>query len=612
MKNESVRYSIKIREREENMSAIDDIVGDLLRGAWDKISKYFKDCDAEDQIRYGIAYENYLRKTFERNSKIKTIIYRHRSESLYSFYEHINVRCDKQVINTQKIENLLRIGNKLIVSGLGGVGKSTLFKHLFLDTIESTSYIPVLLEFRNFDDQLTVEDEIYKSLCDNGFALEREYFQNSMKEGAYVILLDGYDELSENRVDKISKEIKSLSNKYDENKYIISSRPFEGFISWSDFCELVPLGLNKIQSIRLVKKMKFDQSVKERFCEELENGLFEKYQSFASNPLLLSIMLLTYSKHATISNNLSGFYDEAFVTLFNAHDATKDSYKRIIRSQLGVEEFKTVFSHICFKTFFSRKLEFLEGELNEYIKKARDKHPIYQFDIDDFKHDLIHSVCLLIKDGNKYRFAHRSFQEYFAAFYTCKLDDEIQQKLIKGSLKSKEGFLLYSETYLTMLFELQSEKVNRIIICPILKEIKKLYEDLKFSVELMEILYSSASFISPFDDNQIVLAVMNNTNYFVPILELNARLNKKPKKHFEPNAEELLYRGLEYKGRNDSEIDALEIGFRELAEIVTEKRLLQELDWIKDSIEFALKILDNYEKSNPLKSNSVDDILADL
>ena len=163
-----------------------------------------------------------------------------------------------------------------------------------------------------------------------------------------------------------------------------------------------------------------------------------------------------------------------------------------------------------------------------------------------------------------------------------------------------------------MLFELQSEKVNRIIICPILKEIKKLYEDLKFSVELMEILYSSASFISPFDDNQIVLAVMNNTNYFVPILELNARLNKKPKKHFEPNAEELLYRVLEYKGRNDSEIDALEIGFRELAEIVTEKRLLQELDWIKDSIEFALKILDNYEKSNPLKSNSVDDILADL
>lgn len=594
------------------MNLIDNIIENLLKVAWNKCSKYFKDCDAEDKIRYGIAYENYLRKTFERNSKIKTIIYRHRSENLYSFYEHIYVRYNKQIIYTEKIENLIRIGNKLIVSGLGGVGKSTLFKHLFLDTIQSTEYIPVLLEFRNFDNQLTVEDEIYKSLCDNGFDLERKYFQKSMEEGAYVILLDGYDELSENRVDKISKEIKSLSNKYDKNKYIISSRPFEGFISWNDFCELVPLSLKKTQAIRLVNKMKFDKSVKESFCEELKNGLFEKYHSFASNPLLLSIMLLTYRKHATISNNLSGFYDEAFVTLFNAHDATKDSYKRIIKSQLGSEEFKTVFSHICFKTFFLRKFEFLDGELNEYIKTAKDKHPTYQFDIDDFKYDLIHSVCLLIKDGNKYRFSHRSFQEYFAAFYTCKLDDEIQQKLIKGSLESEERFLLYSESYLTMLFELQSEKVNRIIICPILKEIKDLYEKHGFSVELMEILYNSASFISPFDDDQIVLAVSANKNYFTPILDLNAKLNKKPENHFQPNAEELLDKVLEYKELSDSGIDSLGISFRELAEIVTEERLLQEYDWVKDSIEFALKILDKYEKSNSHKLNSVEDILADL
>lgn len=594
------------------MNLIDNIIENLLKVAWNKCSKYFKDCDAEDKIRYGIAYENYLRKTFERNSKIKTIIYRHRSENLYSFYEHIYVRYNKQIIYTEKIENLIRIGNKLIVSGLGGVGKSTLFKHLFLDTIQSTEYIPVLLEFRNFDNQLTVEDEIYKSLCDNGFDLERKYFQKSMEEGAYVILLDGYDELSENRVDKISKEIKSLSNKYDKNKYIISSRPFEGFISWNDFCELVPLSLKKTQAIRLVNKMKFDKSVKESFCEELKNGLFEKYHSFASNPLLLSIMLLTYRKHATISNNLSGFYDEAFVTLFNAHDATKDSYKRIIKSQLGSEEFKTVFSHICFKTFFLRKFEFLDGELNEYIKTAKDKHPTYQFDIDDFKYDLIHSVCLLIKDGNKYRFSHRSFQEYFAAFYTCKLDDEIQQKLIKGSLESEERFLLYSESYLTMLFELQSEKVNRIIICPILKEIKELYEKHGFSVELMEILYNSASFISPFDDDQIVLAVSANKNYFTPILDLNAKLNKKPENHFQPNAEELLDKVLEYKELSDSGIDSLGISFRELAEIVTEERLLQEYDWVKDSIEFALKILDKYEKSNSHKLNSVEDILADL
>ena len=69
---------------------------------------------------------------------------------------------------------------------------------------------------------------------------------------------------------------------------------------------------------------------------------------------------------------------------------------------------------------------------------------------------------------------------------------------------------------------------------------------------------------------------------------------------------------MEYKGLNDSGIDVLGISFWELAEIVTEKRLLQEYNWVKDSIEFALRILDKYEKSNSLKLNSVGDILADL
>lgn len=103
-----------------------------------------------------------------------------------------------------------------------------------------------------------------------------------------------------------------------------------------------------------------------------------------------------------------------------------------------------------------------------------------------------------------------------------------------------------------------------------------------------------------------------NKNYFAPILNLNARLNKKPENHFKPNAEELLNRVLEYKGLNDSGIDSLGISFRELAEIVTENRLLQEYDWVKDSLEFALKILDKYEKSNSHKLNSVEDILEDL
>lgn len=71
-----------------------NIVEDSIKGAWDKIKKFFKDLDAKDAIRYQTAYEKYLINTEQKNSKIKTIIYRRVPKDLYSFYECIGVSCN--------------------------------------------------------------------------------------------------------------------------------------------------------------------------------------------------------------------------------------------------------------------------------------------------------------------------------------------------------------------------------------------------------------------------------------------------------------------------------------------------------------------------------------
>ena len=330
-----------------------NIVEDSIKGAWDKIKKFFKDLDAKDAIRYQTAYEKYLINTEQKNSKIKTIIYRRVPKDLYSFYECIGVSCNGKTISTENINNLFTLGNKLIVTGTGGVGKSILFKHLFLNTIAETGLIPVLLELRSFNicdiRDISMFEAIYKSLCDNGFELSEEYFEYSMQEGGYVIFLDGYDEVNRDKAEKVTGEIKALAEKYNRNKYLLSSRPSEEFIGWNDFCEVETLKLNKQQALDLIKKIDFDKSAKETFYNELNNSLYEKYKSFASNPLLLNIMLLTFQKHASIPDRLNDFYEEAFVTLFNVHDATKDSYVRDIRSGLGCEDFKLIFSYICFK-----------------------------------------------------------------------------------------------------------------------------------------------------------------------------------------------------------------------------------------------------------------------
>lgn len=461
----------------DSSKIITDVTVGILKEAistgWYRVKKFFKDMDAEIAIQYGTAYTRYLLNTENKNGKIKTLIYRRVPKELYSFYECIGVDYDGKIIDTTQILNLFDVSQKIIVTGTGGIGKSMLMKHLFLNTIQTTDYIPVLIELRKFNayeiKEISLYNAIYQSLKDNGFTLDEEYFKYSLEEGGYVIILDGFDEINRDRADRVTSEIKNFGDQYKNNKFIISSRPTDGFIGWNNYSEMTALPLTKEQALSLIGKIEFDESVKNTFYRALDEELFDRYDSFASNPLLLTIMLLTFNNHASIPEKLNDFYEEAFSTLFNMHDATKDCYVRDIRTKLGCEDFKTVFAYICFKSYFSGEFEFLENRLREHIQQAKKKFPSLIFEVDDFQDDLISSVCMLVKDGLNYRFSHRSFQEYFAAWYTCKITDEVQQRLLTSWLSESNAAV--TDEYLTMLYNLQSEKVNTIIFCPAIKKL---------------------------------------------------------------------------------------------------------------------------------------------
>ena len=596
-----------------------NIVEDSAKNAWNKIKKFFLDLDAKDSIRYKTAYEKYLINTEQKVSKIKTIIYRRAPKDLYSFYECIGVLYNGNTINTENINNLLEIGNKIIVTGTGGVGKSILFKHLFLNTVAETEYIPVLIELRSFNihdvKDISIYKAIYKCLVDNGFELSEEYFEYSLREGAYIIFFDGYDEVNRDKTEKITSEIKALSEKYGENKFFISSRPSEEFIGWNDFCEVETLKLNKQQALNLVKKLEFDEVVKDTFYKELDRTLYDKYESFASNPLLLNIMLLTFQKHASIPERLNDFYDEAFVTLFNVHDATKDSYVRDIRSGLGCEDFKLVFSYICFKSYFNGEFQFSESRIRFYIQQAKEKFDRFNFTVENFQEDLTQSVCMLVKEGGTYRFSHRSFQEYFAAWYTCKLVDDVQAKLLLNWIQESDS--VFSDSYFTMLFDLQSEKVNKIILCPILKEVKKLYLQYGFSIDLLNILFEGMKFTKRLNGEEMrystSLTIKNQ--YLCYGLMLNNRLNMFPYSDNNDKQEKQIFEKMEkYMVNKNHKRNArsLSATFDEVLEVLKPEELLKHLEWFQNQIEFAIQIVEKYDDRKISRKKKVSTILEEL
>jgi len=590
------------------------IAKDALLSGWNKVKGFFKDLTAETSMRYRGAYENYLANAQDKNRKIKTLIYRRVPKDLYSFYECIGVEYDGKTISTKSISNLFAVGSNIIITGTGGIGKTIMLKHLFLNTAETTNYIPVLIELRKFNmvetKEISLYKVIYQTLHENGFDLEEKYFESSLKAGAYVILLDGFDEINRDKVDCMTSEIKQLSNEYHENKFIVSSRPADSFIGWNNFAEMTALPLTKQQALDLISKIEFDESVKNTFYQALDKTLFDKYESFASNPLLLTIMLLTFNNHASIPEKLNDFYEEAFSTLFNMHDATKDCYVRDIRTNLGCEDFKTVFAYICFKSYFAGEFEFSESSLREYIQSAKNKFTTLRFSVDDFQEDLTLSVCMLIKDGLNYRFSHRSFQEYFAAWYTCKITDEAQFKLLSAWMG--ESSAATTDEYLTMLFNLQSEKVNKIIFCPGIAKIKILYDELGFSCELLKTLFSGIRIQQHTTENkdsyyQVSLVIKDH--YLCNIMIMTCRLNKYSYSIGKDPSEDILARKIKYvsqkKRKRQWDID-------EVLQLVSPQELLNGVSWFDRQYRFCLDILQKNTMHTVSYKRKVASILNEL
>ena len=180
-------------------------------------------------------------------------------------------------------------------------------------------------------------------------------------------------------------------------------------------------------------------------------------------------MLLTYDNYAEIPEKLHLFYSNAFETLYYKHDATKGGYKRELKSKLAFDSFKKVFACFCFITYYQGKFEFSFDDLSSTLKKVKLNN--ITLDIESIIYDLVNSICVLYKDGINYRFAHRSFQEYFTAIFLKELPDNNMSQMSIELIK-KDPYRATHDGTFDMLFDMSEERVEQNIFLPILNELE--------------------------------------------------------------------------------------------------------------------------------------------
>lgn len=420
------------------------------------------------KIDFDISFRKYITKSYDKYSKVKTILYKAEPQFIYDFFEVPTLKSEYKVpFKADSIDTVISQSNFVVIRGTGGIGKSTLLKHLFLSAIKYGDLIPVFLELKDLNEysgEYNFMDLVFERLENLDCKINRDYIDYALRSGRFVFLLDGYDEMQTDKRNTFLKQLDAFCDRYTEDYFIIASRPVSEFVEMQRFTVLNTQPFTKEQAIALVQKINYDQGVKERFIAALRGGLYRKHKSFASNPLLLSIMLLTFENYAEIPEKLHLFYANAFETLYEKHDATKAGFKREIKSKLSFDAFKSVFAQFCFITYAQGKIEFSNVELHETLQKIEGKR--VQFNLDDYISDLANALCVIYLDGLNYRFAHRSFQEYFTAYFLKELSD-VNLKKTAIWLIEQDTSRAANDGVFPMLYDMADERFEQNVLLPI-------------------------------------------------------------------------------------------------------------------------------------------------
>ena len=435
-----------------------------------KVKDFSIDKWNEFKIKFDFAFAEYIKKAYTKYSTIKTVLYKSEPKDLYTFFEPPYLQFQQtKIIKTENIKDILDLSHFIIIQGIGGIGKSMLMKHLFLNEISQKELIPIFIELKevNMLSSWKFNEIIQNKLEEFGYNLEKQYLDCALRAGKFLFLLDGCDEITSEKKTDFLRELESFCNKYEKNYYIVSSRPYSEFIEFQRFTVLEVCPFTKTQALSLIRKIEFDSEIKDKFIDALDKELYERHRSFASNPLLLNIMLLTFENYAEIPEKLHIFYENAFDTMCSKHDATKAGFKREWKSSLPSDVFKQVFSTFCIRTYVKLKIEFSYSELEDQISNILCNKNLDNIRTDNYIYDLINALCIIYQDGLTYRFTHRSFQEYFAAFFLNQLPDEKMSELSLNLIRNDIG-RTSTDSVFGMLYDINVSRFEKNVLLPLL------------------------------------------------------------------------------------------------------------------------------------------------
>jgi energy-coupling factor transporter ATP-binding protein EcfA2 len=501
---------------EINMDMYESIVKNLTKETIKSSLPIFK--DIKDSVSHFMndGFLDYFSNSLDKYKKIKTLLHR-QPTNFYDIYFPTKLSYGSEVVSTDSVTELFSKNNFITIIGDAGSGKSTLIKHLFISTLIESFKAPIFIALRDLNlEEADLEIYLRKIILENKLSPSDKHLNKLLDNGDFLFFLDGYDEIKSSDKHEITKKLEKFVDKYPNNKYVLTSRPYSNIEYFKSFHNYSIADLNREDRVEFIKQQIKDTKLSEKIIESISEARDGYINSFLKNPLLLTLYIITYSKNSSIPKNKYIFYRRVFDVLYAEHDsATKIGYEREIKTQLSQEVLEKILQLFCFLSFFDNHFDFDKNYVNDKLNIIKTKDEEVKFRNNDFIEDMKLSIGLWVEDSGIFSFAHRSLQEYFAAVYVTNISNidnkEIVYKKIV-TLACKENFDM--NNFLSLCYEMDYQFFIKYYTLHILEKVRALFID-KFNNLNYEFPYINDGFFV----NESV-AVTNELRLFLEVCYL--------------------------------------------------------------------------------------------
>ena len=408
-----------------------------------------------------------LYQRIESVRQVKTIWQIDHSVDLQEFYCPPHLLVDTKRI---RVDRLSEIPGEypLLIEGIAGQGKSTFLRYICSQEMILGTSIPVFIELRKIgkDDSILTHAARFLELL--GIELTDDLVKALLKEGKLTLYLDGFDEVSEEAKRGVIHDIEYLSQIRKGKHLVVTSRPNSCLRNAAHLSVIKMDNLKKNEYKEVVYKI----SDTREYADSLLT-LIEAHKGNIKNllctPLLVTLLVVSYKSYQQLPTRLSDFYNALFQVLLQRHDGSKPNFVRIRESGLNDSLFRTAFDNLCFQTKRLWKESFAHDEMFACAKSAIEVIPDMNVAPESFLMDVVDITCLVVRDGEEFRFIHKSVQEFFVASYVREKPEKFAAQFYQRIVKN--GFKYRWTQELQFLEEIDQYRFYKFFLIPQIKQL---------------------------------------------------------------------------------------------------------------------------------------------